>query len=115
MGPASDNAGYGVTQVREATVTVASMGPASDNAGYDHEPRPLCKSHCASMGPASDNAGYERRGAWNWSQRMLQWVRRLITPVMWPLCYDHVFRLLASMGPASDNAGYGEQRPRTRN
>jgi hypothetical protein len=38
----------------------------------------------------------------------LQWVRRLITPVMAAAIWDvYLGNTSASMGPASDNAGYG--------
>ncbi len=111
----------------------ASMGPASDNAGYvagvaDRQGR----EPAASMGPASDNAGYVGEIAnglreelmLQWVRRritpvmfpatetakrdfMLQWVRRRITPVMVGRFQGVVLDELASMGPASDNAGYG--------
>jgi hypothetical protein len=84
MGPASENAGYGLLAVGHRESHEASMGPASENAGYvrqDHQRR-------GGAGRFNGSSVRERRlcrmprVSVTFGGGSLQWVQRPRTPVM---------------------------------
>ena len=93
---------------------VASMGPASENAGYGV--CTLCSCTAvgeASMGPASENAGYVGRGS---ARRCCDSSRFNGSGVRERRLWTNARQATAggtagaSMGPTSENAGYAETR-----